>query len=210
MGQGAAAATALPGAWALLLANTAVLAAWTLGLTIGVPLLVAELAATGKGGLGMLAFVMGAYGAGDFVSNVLVAARAPALPWRFMFAGYLVLGSGLALLATASAVVPGAARVPVMMVLAFGAGLGGPMFFLPMMTRLQVNLAGADLAGVVRLRMALTSAAMVAGAALGPWLFRVFGAAITVGGCGVLIACTGLVGAAARDPLSLTAAVKRP
>lgn len=63
------------------------------------------------------------------------------------------------------------------------------------------NLAGADLAGVVRPRLALTSAAMVVGAALGPRLFRTFGSVAVVGACGALIACVGIAGAISRDPL---------
>ena len=85
---------------------------------------------------------MGAYGAGDFASNVLVAARGRVGGWRSMFAGYVVLGGGLA----------------------------------------------------------LASVAIMAGAALGPWLFRACGATGTVLACGTVIAAVGTAGALARDP----------
>ena len=203
MGQGVAAARSTPGVPTLLLANAAILAAWILGLTIGVPLLVAARVSMVGGGLGVLALVMGAYGVGDFTSNVLVATHAPERPWRFMFAGYVVLGSGLGLLAAAFIAMPEGWQVPVAMVLAFVSGLGGPMFFLPMMTRLQAQFSGADLAGVIRLRVTLTSAAMMIGATLGPPLFHALGTAATVGACGTLIAAVGLAGAFSGDPLRI-------
>ncbi len=85
-----------------------------------------------------------------------------------MFAGYVILGLGLSLMVVAFVAAPEGWQVPATMALAFGSGLGGPMFLLPMMTRLQTQLSGTELAGVIRLRLALTSAAMMAGAALGP------------------------------------------
>lgn len=81
-----------------------------------------------------------------------------------------------------------------MMAVAFASGLGGPMFFIPMMTFLQTRLDGADLVSVIRLRLALTAAAMMVGAGLASWLFDRFGAPGTVVIAGLAIAGVGVWG----------------
>lgn len=81
----------------LLVANTAVLAAWTVGVSLGLPFLVAEIGLSGFGltGLGAVAALVAAYGAGDFLSNFWVAAHRPRRLGRFMFNGYALLASHL-------------------------------------------------------------------------------------------------------------------
>ena len=63
----------------------------TLILLVGLPLLVTER------GLGLpdLAVLMGAYGVGDVLGNILASARLPRRPYRQMFAGYLWMGGFL-------------------------------------------------------------------------------------------------------------------
>lgn len=180
----------------LLLANTLVLAAWTVGVSLGLPFLVAQTALTGFGlaGLGAVAALVAAYGAGDFVSNFWVASRRPMRPGRFMFGGYLLLGGALALLPLPLWWLPAETRLAAMIAAAFASGLGGPMFFIPMMTLLQTRLVGADLAAVVRLRLALTAAAMVAGSGLGALLFDRLGAAPAVLLAGLAVALVGAWG----------------
>ncbi|OAK62039.1 hypothetical protein A3K87_19310 [Variovorax paradoxus] len=180
----------------LLLANTAVLAAWTIGVSLGLPFLVAQTGLSGLGlsGLGAVAALVAAYGAGDFLSNFWVAAHRPARLGRFMFNGYVVLGGALALVPLPFWLLPQAAWLPSMMAAAFVSGLGGPMFFIPMMTFLQTRLEGAELTSIIRLRLALTAAAMMAGAGLGSLLFGGLGAAVTVVMAGGLIALVGAWG----------------
>ena len=180
----------------LLLANTAVLAAWTIGVSLGLPFLVAQTGLSGLGlsGLGAVAALVAAYGAGDFLSNFWVAAYRPARLGRFMFNGYVVLGGALAVVPLPFWLLPQAAWLPSMMAAAFVSGLGGPMFFIPMMTFLQTRLEGAELASIIRLRLALTAAAMMAGAGLGALLFGGLGAAVTVVMAGGLIALVGAWG----------------
>lgn len=189
----------------LLVANTAVLAAWTVGVSLGLPFLVAQTGLSGFGltGLGAVAALVAAYGAGDFLSNFWVAARRPLRLGRFMFNGYVLLGGALALVPVPFWLLPQAAWLPAMMVAAFASGLGGPMFFIPMMTFLQTRLEGADLVSVIRLRLALTAAGMMAGAGLGTWLFGVLGAAAAVVLSGLVIAAIGAWGSLWRPDLGL-------
>ena len=186
-----------PAARLILMANTAVLAAWTIGLSLGLPFLVATSGVTGLGltGLGAVAALMAAYGAGDFLSNVLVAGARPKRLGRFMFTGYVILGGALALVPLPLLFLPEPVRLPAMMMAAFATGMGGPMFFIPMMTFLQTHIDGPDLASVIRLRLALIASSMMFGAALAPLMFREIGVIATVMAAGSVIAAIGLWGA---------------
>jgi DHA3 family macrolide efflux protein-like MFS transporter len=185
-----------PEARLILIVNTCVLAAWAPGLNLGLPFLVADGGLTGFGlrGLGVVAALFAAYGAGDFLSNVLVAGARPKRLGRFMFTGYVILGVALAALPLPMLFLPEAARLPVMMLLAFVSAMGGPMFFLPMMTFLQTHIEGPDLAGVIRLRLALIAASMMIGTAVAPLLFETIGVVATVMVAGGIIAAIGLWG----------------
>lgn len=180
----------------MLIANTLILTAWTPGLILGMPLLVSETGLTGLGlgGLSAVAALMGAYGAGDFLSNVLVSAHKPKRTGLFMFGGYILLGTMLAAVPLLMWTVPGTARLPAMMAAALLAGAGGPMFFLPMMTYVQTHIEPARLASVFRLRFALISAAMMIGSALSPPLFDSIGAGFVILWCGAFIALIGIAG----------------
>jgi predicted MFS family arabinose efflux permease len=165
------------------LANAVMLAPWSLTLSVGLPLLVAE-----RGlGLPALAVLMGAYGVGDVLGNILASARIPRRPYLQMFAGYLWMGSFF----VAAAMAPG---LPLMAMAALLAGLGGPFFFLQFLATVQSRLAGADLTALLRLRLAIVAGAMMLGAAIGPLPFHALGAASTVALCGAMIAAVGLWG----------------
>ena len=168
---------------ALVLANAVMLAPWSLTLSVGLPLLVAE-----RGlGLPALAVLMGAYGVGDVLGNILASARIPRRPYLQMFAGYLWMGSFFA----AAALAPG---LPLMAMAALLAGLGGPFFFLQFLATVQSRLQGTDLTALLRLRLAIVAGAMMLGAAIGPLPFHALGAASTVALCGAMIAAVGLWG----------------
>lgn len=168
---------------ALVLANAVMLAPWSLTLAVGLPLLVAE-----RGlGLPELALLMGAYGVGDVLGNLLASARIPRRPTLQMFAGYLWMGCFFIAAALSPSLLPMAAA-------ALLAGLGGPFFFLQFLATVQSRLQGADLTALLRLRLAIVAGAMMLGAAIGPLPFHALGAAATVALCGAVIAAVGLWG----------------
>lgn len=173
----------------VLIANTLILFAWGPAVTLGLPLLVAETGGT----LGTVALLVGAYGAGDFVSNVLVSAHKPRRPGPFMFTGYVILGTALIAVPLAGLALPDPLRLPAMMAACFVSAAGGPMFFLPMMTIVQTRIAQPRIASVLRLRLALVAGSIMTGSALSPLLFGSLGAGLTIVACGAFI---GLVGAA--------------
>lgn len=181
----------------VLAANTLVLAAWFIAVGVGLPFLAAgsELSGLSLTGVGALAALAGSYGAGDFLSNLLVASAKPKRTGHFMFTGYLILGSGLALVPILLWTLPPPIALPAMMMACFGAGLGGPMFFIPMMTLFQTGLDRADLGSVIRFRAALSAAAMMLGSATSPLLFESMGASATIVLAGTFIAAIGAFGA---------------
>lgn len=185
----------------LLIGNSITLAAWALGLTLGLSMLVAE-NPVGDLGLAAAGFLLGAYGAGDLTSNIVVSALRPRRRWHFMLSGYLVLGFGLAVVPLAFTLLPPPSALPCAMLAAFVGGSGGPVFFLPMQTYFQTRLTGIDLAGLLRLRVSLIAGSMMLGTLAGPFAFAGMGAVATVLACGLVIAAVGAVGliAVSRHP----------
>lgn len=180
----------------ILAANTIVLAGWFLAVSLGLPFLAATTALDGFlfSGVGALAALAGAYGAGDFASNIWVAGVHPKRPERFMFSGYILLGSGLAFVPILMWVLPPVMAMPFMMAACFLAGIGGPMFFIPMMTFFQTDLPQSDLGSLIRFRLALSAAAMMLGSVLGPLVFGSIGPAFAILLSGGLVCGVGLLG----------------
>jgi MFS transporter, DHA3 family, macrolide efflux protein len=192
----------------VLMANAVNLIGWILGITLGIPMLMANHPPAGfeQQPLVALSCVLAAYGIGDFASNVRVSNHHPADRWRFMFSGYFLLGFGIGSLPLPMMIGLGYAELPALMVLAFIAGCGGPVFFLPMLTIIQTRMSGADLSAVFRLRIALTSASMALAALAGSWLFAWPGIFATVILAGALMVTTGAVGMLLRPPEMAAAA----
>lgn len=196
----------------VLLANSVNLFGWILGLTLGIPMLMATYPPSGfeDRPLVALSCILAAYGVGDFSSNIVVANHRPADRWRFMFTGYLVLGLGTACLPLPVWFGLGSWELPATMLVAFVAGGGGPIFFLPMLTLLQTRASGADIAAVFRLRIALTSGSMALSSLTGSWMFAGPGPVFTVVFAGLFMAATGCLGLALRPPEMAAAGASRP
>jgi hypothetical protein len=111
-----------------------------------------------------------------------------------MFLGYVAMGSGFSWLALSVWLLPADALLPAMMLGGLLAGLGGPFFFVPMITRMQTVFHGHDIARVFRLRLVVMAAAMLVASLLATWCFELMGAVATQLGCGLLILATGIVG----------------
>ena len=190
----------------VLAANTIVLAGWFIAVGLGLPFLAAsaEVANLPLTGIGALAALAGAYGAGDFIANLLVAGARPKRVGRFMFTGYLILGTGLALVPILLWLLPPFLALPAMLLACFAAGLGGPMFFIPMMTLFQTGLSRPDLSGLIRFRAALSAAAMMLGSAVSSLFFDSLGAAPTILLAGALIALIGAWGSSFWPDLGAT------
>ena len=73
-------------------------------------------------------------------------------------------------------------------------GLGGPFFFVPMITRMQTVFHGHDIARVFRFRLVVMAAAMLVSSLVATWCFELMGAVATQLACGLLIFTVGVAG----------------
>ncbi len=180
----------------LVLSNSIVNGPWMATLLLGVALLVKSYQPTFLGIQDLAAYglVMGAYGLGDVCSNLVVGNVRLRRPLSTMYLGYIAMGGGFVLMALAMWVVPPSALLPAMMLAAVIAGCGGPLFFIPLITRTQTVFDGPDIARVWRLRLALMAGSQLVASLLATWLFELLGPTVTVLGCGLFIFLAGAWG----------------
>lgn len=119
-----------------------------ISLTLGAALLASrEL----HGGVGRYGLIVGAYGAGNIVSNLLVGSRMIRRQAVSIFSGFLVMGGGFLLMVLAPS-------VPLAMLAAGLAAFGGPMGDLPIMTMLQTDFPASQIGKVYSLSATTSSA----------------------------------------------------
>jgi DHA3 family macrolide efflux protein-like MFS transporter len=181
---------------AVLIVNALLNGPWMVALSLAIALIVTEYRPTflGFGDLSAYALVMGAYGLGDVSGNITAGSIRFRRPLSTMFLGYVVMGTGFCLLALAVWLLPPDKLLPAMMLGALMGGLGGPFFFVPMITRMQTVFHGHDIARVFRLRLVVMAAAMMVSSLISSWCFEIMGAVATQLACGLLILGTGVVG----------------
>lgn len=183
----------------LILSNAAVNGPWMVSLMLGVALLVKtyDPALFGIRDLAAYGLVMSSYGLGDLAANLVVGSVLLRRPLSSMYLGYVAMGGGFVLMALAAWAMPAGLMLPAMMLAAVVAGTGGPLFFIPLITRTQTVFEGADIARVWRLRLAIMAGSQLLASLLATWLFDALGAAMTVLGCGLFIFMAGVIGHAA-------------
>ena len=181
---------------AVLIVNAVINGPWMVALSLAIALIVTEYRPTfmGFGDLSAYALVMGTYGLGDLSGNIIVGSMRLGRPLSTMFLGYVAMGLGFAFLAVSVWMLPSHMLLPAMMAGGLVAGLGGPFFFVPMLTRMQTVFHGHDIARVFRLRLVVMAAAMLAGSVIATWCFQLMGAVATQFACGALIFTVGAGG----------------
>src|SRR5260370_28124866 len=92
------------------------------------------------------------YGVGAVSGNSVAGSGRFRRPMSTMFLGYVVMGTGFSVLAVVVWLLPPDRLLPAMVVGALLAGLGGPFFFVPMVTPMQTLFHGHDLARLYRPR----------------------------------------------------------
>jgi hypothetical protein len=180
----------------LILSNAAVNGPWMAALTLGVALMVKAYQPTffGVQDLAAYGLVMGAYGLGDLSSNLVVGSIRLRRPLSTMYIGYIAMGGGFTMIALAAWVMPIDWLLPAMMISAVIAGSGGPLFFIPLITRTQIVFDGPDIARVWRLRLAIMAGSQLLASLVATWLFDIIGSSATVLGCGLFILAAGIGG----------------
>jgi len=181
---------------ALLLVNALMNGPWMVALSLAIALIVTEYKPTflGFGDLSAYALVMGAYGVGDFTGSIIAGSVRFRRPLSTMFLGYVVMGIGFSWLAISVWLLPTNVLLPAMMIGGLLGGLGGPFFFVPMITRMQTVFHGHDIARVFRFRLVVMAAAMLVASLVATWCFELMGAVATQLACGLLILGVGAAG----------------
>ena len=152
-----------PTTGALLLVNAFANGPWSVALQLAIALMVVEHDPHlfGLHGLAALGLIIGTIGVGDVIGNLVAGSVRFARPLSTMFLGYVAMGMGFVLLALAAWGLPNPYKLPGMMLSGMVSGLGGPLFFIPMITRMQTTFRGAEIARVFRLRLAIMAGSML-------------------------------------------------
>ncbi len=181
---------------ALLLVNAIANGPWSVALQLCIALMVVEHDPTlfGFQGLAALGLIVGACGVGDVIGNLVAGSVQFRRPLSTMFLGYVAMGGGFSLIALAAWGLDNPYKLPAMMAAASISGLGGPFFFIPMITRMQIVYRGAEIARVFRLRLAIMAAAMLVFNLAATPLFDLIGPTHTEFDLGLLLRALGLGG----------------
>jgi hypothetical protein len=184
----------------LLVVNVVCIGIWTLAITVGLAMMIEARPPQGfeTRPLVALSIVLGIYGVGDIVSNLMVTRSHPRDRWAYMHSGYIIMGLGIVCLPLPLLLHLGGMELVAMAILAAITGFGGPRFFLLMLTEFQMRLTGTDLTALLRLRVALQAAMMAIAGTLGLLLFATIGPAYTVMACGFALFILAVIGWWAR------------
>ncbi len=170
-------------AWALM-TNGVSNIAWAAGFTVGAPLLADRVLI---GNVGAYGLIVGAYGVGNVIGNIVIGSLVIRRRVAMLFAGRLVLGAGFLIMALAR-------NLPVAILGSAVAAIGGPMGDIVLLTMIQHDLPANQIGKVYSLRMTTSSAGMVLGLLLAGPLYAALPIPAAIGLCSLLIITTGLAG----------------
>jgi len=172
-----------PLAWALI-TNGIINIPWSIAFIVGVPLLVAHVLA---GNVGAYGLIVGAYGVGNVLSNIVVSNLTIRRRVPLIFLGKIIVGIGFLLMASAT-------DLPLAMMGSALAALGGPMEDLMMLLMIQTELPPTHVGKVYSLRMVLASVGGSLGFLFAIPLFAHLSVPLTIVLCAALFIITGLAG----------------
>ncbi len=157
---------------------------WGAGFTIGAPLLAARVLA---GQVGAYGLIVGAYGVGNVLGNIVIGSMTIHRRVAMLFAGRFVLGGGFLIMAMAT-------NLPVAILGSAVAAIGGPMGDIVMLTMIQQDLPANQIGKVYSLRMTVSSAGAVLGLLLAGPLYAALPIPVAIAACAFLIMTTGIIG----------------
>lgn len=204
--RGGRAVAARPPFTYLLVRGGVVNGLWVVAMWLCLPLAVRALHRWTSDGadIGVVGMVMGSYGAGNVIGNILIGEMEPRRPLDMVLLGNLVVGAGLILMALAF-FAPAGALVPLLMAAAAATALGGPCSDVPMAALRQTRFDPKDVAAVCRLSLAADYGGMLLATALAPLLLTQVAASTALAICGV-----GIIAAAAAGLAVLARPAKPP
>ncbi len=174
-----------PIAW-MLATNWLIALAWSAAFVVGVPLL-ADRALGGS--VTVYGLIVGAYGVGNVVSNLVIGSITIRRRVLVMLLGRLIVAGGFLLMVS----------VPVLPVALSGSALaavGGPMADIPLLVMIQADLPSNQVGKVSSLEMTLESGGSTLGLLLAIPLFRYLSSAAGIIICSLVIALPSIGGLA--------------
>jgi MFS family permease len=172
-----------PLAWALV-SMIIISLSWGAGFTVGVPLLAARVL---KGNIGAYGLIIGAYGVGNVLSNLVIGNLVIRRKVTMLFSGKIVLGVGFLFIAFA----------PNLLIALLGsafAAIGGPMGDIVLVTMIQNDLPSEQIGKVYSLLMLVENTGTSLGLLLAVPLFVVLSIRSGIALCALLMITVGTAG----------------
>ena len=159
-------------------------AAWAATFNVGAALLASR---TLGGDVGTYGLILGAYGAGNILSNFVVGNLSVSRPTVMLSSSRLVQAAGIAIIAVAPS-------LPVAMVGSFLTAIGGPMGDLMLLAVMHRDMPQGTIGKVYALRMTIASVGVFAGLMLAGPLYANVAVRTGIGICAVIMAGAGVAG----------------
>lgn len=159
---------------------------WSIAFSVGVALFANIMFNGDARAYGLL---VGAYGVGNVISNLVVSHMPIHRPALWFFLGKTVLGVGFLVLAVAQ-------NLPLALLGSAIAAIGGPMGDIPLLTTIQQAFPSNQIGKIYSLRMTVSGAGASLGLVAAAPLFVVVAPGVGIGACAVLMIGMGLVGIA--------------
>ncbi len=166
--------------WALV-TNGLISAVWAIAFTIGAALLADRVLG---GNVGAYGLIVGAYGVGNVMSNLVIGSLTIRRRVALIFTGKLVLGAGFLILAAAP-------TLPVALVGSAFAAIGGPMNDIMTLTMIQTDLPADQIGKVYSLRTILESLGLSLGLLLAVPLFAYLSVPLVIALCALVMIAIG-------------------
>ena len=159
-------------------------AAWAATFNVGAALLAAEVL---SGEVGSYGLILGAYGAGNILSNIVVGNMTIARPALLLSSARIVQGIGVALIALSGS-------LPVAMAGSFITAIGGPMADLMLLAVIHRDMPANQIGKVYSLRVTISTIGVFAGLILAGPLYATLSIQAGISLCAVLMTLTGVAG----------------
>ena len=166
--------------------NWLVALAWSAAFTVGIPLLADH---TLGGSVGVYGLIVGAYGVGNVISNLIIGSVTIHRRVFVMLLGRLIVGGGFLLMVSVPA-------LPIALLGSALAATGGPMADIPLLVMIQTDFPSHQIGKVYSLEMTLEYGGSMLGLLLAIPLFRYLSPALGIILCALAIALTSVAGLA--------------
>ncbi|MBX9770610.1 MAG: MFS transporter [Candidatus Obscuribacterales bacterium] len=157
---------------------------WGIAFTVGIPILVKTRLA---GGIGDYGFIVGAYGLGNVLANIIMSNMQIQRKALVMFSGNIMLAIGFFVIAISHS-------LPLSMIAATFAALGGPMGELITLNLVTSEIDNSHLGKALSFRLLATNGGFSLGLLVAAPLYAHFDPTGIMIVCSVLMAITGVIG----------------